>query len=227
MVRALLIFLCSTAFAAGPMTHLYLGEEYCLKRRYDEKETGEFLVGTLFPDIRYITHFPREKTHFPVDSLLEIWECPSPFLAGMKFHNWVDGVREAFVVRSGIYEKVIPYANGKEATLLKFIEEEILDYDGRKWGALFREAHEEEKKYTTDAMINKWHWIVWGSMQARPNWPLWGLSYLKAEAFGITSQTLYDWSYLLPTFANDPAFQGYVDDLLSHLFQKMEEVLPK
>lgn len=40
-------------------------------------------------------------------------------------------------------------------------------------------------------------------------------------------QTLYDWGYLLPTFANDVAFQEYVDDLLNHLFQKMEEVLPK
>lgn len=169
MVRFLLIFIVSTTFAAGPMTHLYLGEEYCLKRRYDEKETEEFLVGTLLPDIRYIAHFPREKTHFTVKTLLDVWECPSPFLAGIKFHNWVDEIREAFVVQSGIYEKVVPYAEGKHATLLKFIEEEILGYDGRKWRFLFGEPMEEEKKFASEEMINKWHWAIWMAMQARPS----------------------------------------------------------
>ena len=67
----------------------------------------------------------------------------------MKFHAWVDQVREEFVVASGIYKKVIPYAEGREATLLKFIEEEIIDYDGRKWGSLFGDSLEEEKAYAS------------------------------------------------------------------------------
>jgi hypothetical protein len=227
VVRFLLIFVCSSLFAAGPMTHLYLGEEYCLIRHYDEKETGEFFVGTLFPDIRYITHFPRKKTHFPVKNLLEVWECPFPFLAGMKFHNWVDEMREVFVVQSGIYEKVIPHAEGKEATLLKFIEEEILDYDGRKWGALFNPALKEEREFTTDTMINRWHWMIWCAMQTRPSWFLWAISYVDTQIFGISNQTLYQWSTLLPKFASDPEFQGYVNHLLTHLLQKMGEALPK
>lgn len=70
-----------------------------------EEGTEAFLVGTLFPDIRYITHFPREKTHFNVNSLKEVGETSSPFDAGMKFHAWVDRVREEFVISSGIYKK--------------------------------------------------------------------------------------------------------------------------
>lgn len=203
------------------MTHLYLGEEYCLKRGYNEQETGEFLVGTLFPDIRYIAHFPREKTHFDVKCFSEVWECSSPFFAGMKFHVWVDEVREAFVVESGIYERVIPYAEGKPATLLKFIEEEILDYDGRKWSYLFGPSFDEERGYTNDEIIQKWHYIIWGCMNARPSWSLWGLSYLKAEAFGISNETLYRWSYHLPTLANDRVFIEYVGKLLLYIHEEM------
>ena len=206
------------------MTHLFLGEEYCkLRRIEDEGNKRDFLVGTLFPDIRYIAHFSRQRTHFDVRNLKEVEESSSYFIAGMKFHAWVDKVREAFVVDSGIYEKVDPYANGQKATLLKFIEEEIIDYDGRKWSHFFGSALEEEKAYASEEQIQKWHTIIWGAMQARPSWSLWGLSYVKAQAFGISNETLYQWSYYLPKFGRDPLFQGYVHDLLSYMLREMEQ----
>lgn len=206
------------------MTHLFLAEEYCkLKRIEDESDLKGFLVGTSFPDIRYITHFPREQTHFSINNLKEVSESSSLFEAGMKFHAWVDKVREEFVVASGIYEKIAPFAEGQKATLLKLIEEEIIDYDGRKWGTLFGAPLDEEKRYTTEEMIQKWHNIIWGCMQVRPSWPLWGLSYLKAQAFGISNETLYRWSYLLTVFSKNPEFIGYVHDLLNHILTEMEE----
>ncbi|QVL58190.1 MAG: hypothetical protein KFB93_03680 [Simkaniaceae bacterium] len=206
------------------MTHLFLGEEFCKMHRIeDEVNKRDFLVGTLFPDIRYITHFPRERTHFIVKSLKEVEESSSYFAMGMKFHAWVDTVREDFVVASGIYEKVAPYANGRKATLLKFIEEEIIDYDGRKWRVFFGESLDEEKAYASEEQIQKWHTIVWGAMQARPSWPLWGLSYVKSQAFGISNETLYQWSYDLPKLGRDPMLQGYVHDLLDHMLQEMEQ----
>ena len=85
MVRTLLIFLffIPAIYAAGPMTHLYLGEEYCkMNRIEDEGKVRDFLVGTLFPDIRYITHFPREKTHPHVSHLREVQASDSLFEAG-------------------------------------------------------------------------------------------------------------------------------------------------
>ena len=44
---------------------------------------------------------------------------------------------------------------------------------------------------------------------------------------GISDETLYEWSYLLPELAQDPIFQSHVKHLLSYLLTKMEEPLPK
>jgi hypothetical protein len=214
--------------AAGPMTHLYLGEKYCSYNIDSHEKTEEFLVGTLYPDIRYVAHFPREKTHSQVSSLDEVSKCPSVFQSGVKFHSWVDQVREEFVEKSGIYEFVIPYAKGKEATLLKFIEEEILanHYDGRTWSGSFDHIHEEELEFASEEQIRKWHSMIQYCMGYRISWLTWAASYLTSHGFGVSSEVLYEWSYLLPKFANDPRFQTHVRDLLSFIEEKMEESLP-
>ncbi len=51
----------------------------------------------------------------------------------MKLHVWVDVMRENFIA-SKVYDAVAPHAEQFSATLLKFIEEEILAdfYDGRQ-----------------------------------------------------------------------------------------------
>jgi len=215
--------------AAGPMTHLFLGESYCSFSGDSEEKTEEFLVGTLFPDIRYIAHFARARTHPVVRDLQEVAQSSSNFYAGIKFHAWVDIIREEFVEKSGIYQAVIPYAKGHEATLLKFIEEEILAdfYDGQKWSYLFDQVGESERSFATDNQIERWHSMIQYSMAYRPSWLIWGVSYFKSQAFGISDETLYEWSYLLPEFARDPIFQLHVKNLLAYLQVKMEEPLPK
>jgi len=130
--------------AAGTMTHLFFGEKYCAYHIDSNEKTEEFLAGTLYPDIRYVAQFPIEKTHSQVNSLDEVSKSPSVFQSGVKFYSWLDQVREEFVEKSGIYECMILYAKGKEATLLKFIEEEILanQFDGRTWSRSFDHIHQ-------------------------------------------------------------------------------------
>ncbi len=215
--------------AAGPMTHLLLGEKYCFLSGDSEEKTGEFLVGTLFPDIRYIAHFPRARTHPVVTDLREVVQSSSNFHAGIKFHAWIDIIREEFIEESGIYQAVMPYAKGHEATLLKFIEEEILAdfYDGQKWSYLFDRIGENEKIFATDDQIGRWHFIIQYSMSYRLSWLIWGVSYFKSQAFGISDETLYEWSYLLPSLAQDSLFQSHVKALLAYIQEKMEESLSK
>ncbi len=60
----LLIFSISSAFCGLPIFHLVLSQywldnfEKCSKENRDE-----FIVGSLFPDIRYISSLSREETH--------------------------------------------------------------------------------------------------------------------------------------------------------------------
>lgn len=196
------------------MTHLYFAEYFCrVHGIWNEKNVQEFMVGTLFPDIRYIAHIPREATHFPLKGLVDVLEEKSPFVAGMKFHAWVDIVREEIVVSSGIYEAVAPHADGHDATFLKCIEEEILAdfYDGRKWSSCFDQASAEEKQFvSSDETLAKWHKMLQYSMGYRPSWLFWGASYLRPALFGIPAATIYNWSYSLPRLAQEPRFQEHV-----------------
>ena len=153
------------------MTHLYLGEKYCDAHHFSEEEKEAFLVGTLFPDIRYITHLPREQTHPPTSSLMEVREGQTPFEQGVHFHVWVDNVREEFAIQSGIYEKIIPYADGHPATLLKFIEEEILGgfYDPLPYSYIFSTPFDEELLYATSQQVYKWHMMIQLTVRYSPS----------------------------------------------------------
>ena len=213
-------------FSAGPITHLYLAARYLETHAIQEEQwTHEFLIGNLFPDIRYLGHFPRELTHPNVTHLDEIQSTVNGFEAGMKFHAWVDLAREEFVEETGIYNSVIPFAEGHQATLLKLIEEEVMAdlYDGRKWSFLFDQVHAEERAFgVSDDIIQSWHTILQYTMEYRPSWLIWSCSYYKEVAFGISNSTLYNWSYLLPQFACDPLFQNHVRKLLEQLEKTLD-----
>lgn len=220
LIYALLCAFC-TAYAAGPMTHLYLAEKYCDKHNIqDEKDRRDFFVGALFPDIRYIADIERESTHPITNEIQEVAATPTLFEAGMRFHVWVDIKREQFVEESGIYNIVIPFAEDHQTTLLKFIEEEILadQYNGLRWFGCFDGILAEEESFAiAQERIEKWHSLVQYSMQYRPSWLLWGNSHLKKALFGLSNNTIYEWSYLLPVFARQPFFQRHMQDLLAHL----------
>lgn len=223
ILRLFFLFIVSLfpLFSAGPITHLYLAERYCeIHVIQDEQWVHEFLIGNLFPDIRYLGHFPRELTHPNVIHLDEIQSIVNGFEAGMKFHAWIDLAREEFVEETGVYKSVIPLAEGHQATLLKLIEEEIMAdlYDGRQWSFLFDQVQAEEREFgVSDDVIQSWHTILQYTMEYRPSWLIWSCSYYKEVAFGILNSTLYNWSYLLPKFADDPLFQNHVRKLLEHL----------
>lgn len=220
-----LILLSCKIFAAGPMTHLYFAERWCeIHGIYDEGVKRDFVLGNLFPDIRYIAHIPREWTHPIVYSADDIHMSVTPFEAGMKLHALVDEVREAIVEESGIYGYVMLYAQGYPATLLKFIEEEVLAefFDGRGYGDYFDWVIEEELLFGLEQdTVLEWHSLIKSCMRARPSWLLWFASY-KDEMFGIPGAVLSDWSYLIPELAQQPIFRNHVERILheveSHLY---------
>lgn len=87
---------------AGPITHLVLTQKV-YERFFSQKDRGAFVVGTSFPDIRYLGVIEREKTHRPRVTLKQVLEAES-FEAGVQFHVLVDVVRERFMKAYGMYE---------------------------------------------------------------------------------------------------------------------------
>ncbi len=109
---------------AAPVTHIVLAD-LAHRRFFPDVPRREFLIGTSFPDIRYLVGIKREITHFP-DVSVRGCEGSSPFMAGAKFHSVVDNVREAYVRSRNAYDHVPASRYASQA--LKFFEDEVL-YD--------------------------------------------------------------------------------------------------
>ena len=109
----------------------------------------------------------------------------------MKLHAFVDIVREEFVESTGIYAYVIPYAQRYPATLLKFIEEEILAdrFDERRYSYCLDWIIEEELQFgLTEDVVDYWHSRLRYTMNARPSWLLWFAS--GKSHFGLPASTM-------------------------------------
>lgn len=88
---------------AGPVTHIVLALQALALM--PDKNPQEFIIGTSFPDIRYLGVISREQTHFnnsPI-SFDEVKREQDSFKAGMMFHVLVDQVREQEVIKQGLY----------------------------------------------------------------------------------------------------------------------------
>lgn len=219
-----LIYPVTLLFSAGPVLHLWTAERFCeINEIRNEGILKGIIVGTEFPDIRYITHAPRELTHPVILDIGEISQSTTPFETGMKLHAWLDLVRENFIPQE-VYDAVAPHAEGFSATLLKFIEEEILAdfYDGRQWSSYFDNVLPEELAFASVETVFKWHGIIQWTMAVRPSWLLWAQSY-RGPAFGVSADALYNWSYLLPELRRKPIFQQYMQALLTHIEAELQK----
>jgi hypothetical protein len=160
-------FLCAllfqeVLFSAGPLMHLFVAEKFCERAGISDPEILKGIaIGAEFPDIRYITRQSRDLTHPVVSNLAEVCRSRTPFECGMKLHAWLDDVREQFISRA-LYDALGEWHEGHSATLLKFIEEEVLCdfYDASSWFYYFEETIAEEEAFADPDTIRKWHAMV-------------------------------------------------------------------
>lgn len=159
----LLIFFNSLSFAAAPATHVFFAELYLntCKPSYTQKEREAFIRGTLFPDIRYLAHIPRSKTHAYKLKLEDISNQKNPFIAGKLFHSFVDEQRQNIVKREKILAAVAPYVPERVGhQLLKLVEDELCYHaiDSKEALNALKTYDETEKKQGVPfATIKVWH----------------------------------------------------------------------
>jgi hypothetical protein len=142
---------------AAPITHIVLTEKV-YDTHFSHLDKGKFFVGTSLPDIRYLGVIDRDKTHFR-DLSLESIKSEDSFLAGVKFHSYLDEVREKFVVSNDLYAEMSksPYIT----QALKFLEDKLMYIKVTDWDTYtnyFREVADEVSDFdikVTDA--RKWN----------------------------------------------------------------------
>lgn len=141
----------------SPITHIVLAEKV-FEKHFSQKDKAEFFIGTSFPDIRYFDNLDRTKTHLPGLSLAEIAKEDS-FMAGLKFHSFVDEVHNIFFAfRDNPFFLEPVHIT---ATSLKFFEDELFYNRFSNWPEIagyFKQTVEDENNFGVEKKdIITWH----------------------------------------------------------------------
>lgn len=142
----------------APVMHIVLG--LLILPFLPDKNPQEFIVGTSFPDIRYLGVIERDKTHNPHPSWDHILGEKSSFKAGMEFHALVDIMHDRYMTTHNVYS-LLPSAAKDSPHYLKFFED-ILIYakvsEWKKLASYFDTVLAEELALVNDKKsIELWH----------------------------------------------------------------------
>ena len=213
-------FFSILSYAAGPITHVMLGEQWLAKHapEYTEEQRKLFLLGTVFPDIRYLGTIEREKTHYVKVSLDQVLKEPSAFQRGVLFHSYVDEFREKWIRKYKIENKIKNMDEYRKGTFLKLIEDQIL-YTRGSWGK-FRQfllsIPEEEKTYgINDKTLTEWHTGLSLYFAASPELLLSQLSMLEKDIMNVKASEIKQWANLLPQYVNQDEMKSHVDKMIA------------
>ncbi len=154
---------------ANQITHIVLAERISDKlfKKFDQ---STFLVGTVFPDIRYLKVIDRDKTHFHNLILADILDEKDSFVAGIKYHSLVDEVRRTYIFERGIYN-YIPSSKYITQSLTMY-EDELFYSKMTNWsraGDFLNQVLDEEIKLVIDTVqIKKWHFLIQDYLKKQP-----------------------------------------------------------
>ncbi|MCA9770330.1 hypothetical protein KC460_03095 [Candidatus Dependentiae bacterium] len=115
---------------AGPIAHILLA--MAVLQILPDKNQDEFLLGTSFPDIRYLKVISREQTHNNSVTWRDIINEPSSFKAGMLLHALVDRERQLYMAKHEVYDFIPKTRYCSHALKLfedKLLYEKISDYN--------------------------------------------------------------------------------------------------
>lgn len=215
----ILSMISQTVFAAAPVTHAVLAKKWmALDEHYTNAEKGSFILGTLFPDIRYLGVIDRNKTHEKNVTVERLKANQNPFTTGMWLHAFVDVEREKYVVKHHIYEKIAQVPGQQyKAMFLKLLEDEIL-FSKEGWqdvrGYLTKLDPEEQKFEISDKDLERWHQNQNRAFTFPPSAYLQQLVQANKGMANVPKETIEEWSKILPKMAKEKEMQDYVNGLV-------------
>lgn len=154
---------------AAPITHIVLTNKV-FSKHFSNKNNSEFLIGTSFPDIRYLGVIERDKTHKINVTLKEVKQEKSSFKSGLLFHSLVDHIREKFMKENSIYDLLPESPFLSQA--IKIHEDQILFEKVNNWQKIinyFDLILPEERNYgINDDDLKKWHLLLQQYFKNKP-----------------------------------------------------------
>lgn len=215
------LFMSGFVNAAAPATHVVFAEMWLdANHIHDPIVRSEFIVGTLFPDIRYLGTIDRDQTHESKITPEKIRNADTYFRGGMRLHVFVDVKREKFIKKYGTYSHLNDIPKDLRVLFLKILEDEIL-WNDCEWSRIIemlQVIYPEQLLYVDQGIAEYWHQKMSLSLGQRPSLFLKQLAdnnqgFLKADA-----ETIKLWAEILSDYAADPYFIKYTYNLKEHLF---------
>lgn len=189
-----------------------------------------FLLGTVFPDIRYMGVLKREQTHFKQITLEKVAQASTPFQRGVLFHSFVDEFRDKLVRRSKIEKKLPEIPERFRDTFLKLVEDQIL-HSKHEWSQFrnfLTSIPEDELQYGLSTQtLTQWHTGLTLYFTAEPRIILAQFSLLDQGILSIDAATIQLWNTFLPKYASDPQIQSFVESLLTAFDQALQHQVKK
>lgn len=102
----------------GLITHLACAEKYL--RQNPKKDYKKFILGTVFPDIKYLAKLNREETHKRYKATLNLSRFDS-FKSGWKFHIYIDSQWNKIVRNNALFEDYYKKDKVLSSVAAKFI----------------------------------------------------------------------------------------------------------
>jgi hypothetical protein len=154
---------------AAPITHIVVASRL-FETHFSVKNRRDLLIGTSFPDIRYLGVLDRDKTHF--DGLrLEDLKDDDSFMTGMKLHSILDIAGERYRVENDMY-RLCP-ESPHIIMSVKILEDEVLYPLIKDWStirAYFDAVLPAEKALgVEESMIRRWHSILQRYFRRHPD----------------------------------------------------------
>lgn len=199
--------------------HVALGQKWLAiyAPNYSDEEKKLFMLGTVFPDIRYLGVIKRSQSHFKGVTLEKVYQATTPFQRGMLFHSFVDEFRDKLSRQRGLEKQFIDIPQRYRSPFLKLIEDQIIHekYDWAQFRLFLASIPEEEKAFGIEMRsLTEWHTGLTLYFSALPSLILTQISLFNQGILSLDAASVKLWSTLLPKYAADPAMQGYVNDIM-------------
>lgn len=156
---------------ASQIAHVVYGKKI-FTRLNNGLNWEDYLIGTLFPDIRYLAKIDRKITHQTFDKFNKE---KSSFEIGVHTHLIVDKKREDYIVKSKVYD-LLPESI-YNATALKLIEDKITYDRISNWteiSTVLNKYPQGEFEYgILKDVVFKWHKLLKFYFKSTPTRDIW------------------------------------------------------
>lgn len=141
------------------VTHVVLGQKIH-QQFFSHLDFPAFIVGTNFPDIRYISELTRTGTHLDNQQLKDI-NTKDPFLAGFQVHSLVDQIIN--IINHKQMQSYSLEINTENVVSFKFYQDKILYSKIDNWPQIksfFDRVYPQETNMgVSKERVQEWH--VW------------------------------------------------------------------